>query len=100
MIEGYKFISTFWQDFTIADAFGIEAIRDTYNRAFREWKSDYKMLTELVLVLNWKIWQWYEREGEHSQKAILYNELWDKAADYALSHLKGEEFEYYYNITD
>ena len=23
----------FWQDFTIADAFGLNAIQDTYNRA-------------------------------------------------------------------
>ena len=31
---GYKPITTFWDDFTIAEAFGIDAIRDTFNRAF------------------------------------------------------------------
>lgn len=53
---GYKPITTFWDDFSIADNFGIDAVCDTYNRAFQEWKTDYKYLTELVMVLNWKIW--------------------------------------------
>ena len=52
---GYTQITTFFEDFSIADHFGIAAIRDTYKRAFNEWKNDYKYLTELVLVLNWKI---------------------------------------------
>lgn len=99
-MEGYKFISTFWQDFTIADAFGVDAVKDTYNRAFEEWKGNYKMLTELVLVLNWRIWYWYEREGQESELAVLYNDLWDKTARYAEENLKGEEFEYYFKVTD
>lgn len=59
----YEFKTTFWQDFTIADAFGTEAITDTYRRAFKEWKSNYIYLTELVIVLNWKIWQHYNEEN-------------------------------------
>lgn len=39
---GYKPFTTFWDDFSIADNFGIDAICDTYNRAFQEWKTDYK----------------------------------------------------------
>ena len=35
---GYKPITTFWDDFSIADRFGISAIKDTYKRAFEEWK--------------------------------------------------------------
>ena len=46
---------TFYMDFTIADKFGIEAIKDTYSRAFKEWKNDYKYLTLLVLNLKHKI---------------------------------------------
>lgn len=30
--------TTFWEDFSIADHFGLNAIQDTYNRAFAEWK--------------------------------------------------------------
>ena len=55
------FKTTFFEDFTIADKFGKKAVLDTYQRAFKEWKSDYKYLTELVIALNWKIWEHYDK---------------------------------------
>lgn len=58
---GYKPITTFWNDFSVADAFGTSAVADTFKRAFEEWKGNYKYLTELVMVLNHKIWQWFEK---------------------------------------
>ena len=45
--------------FPLLTEFGLSAIQDTFNRAFEEWKENYKYLTELVLVLNHKIWQYY-----------------------------------------
>ena len=39
---GYTQITTFYSDFSIADNFGIDAVKDTYKRAFKSWKSDYK----------------------------------------------------------
>ena len=60
-MTGYKPLTTFWSDFSMAEQFGIEAVKDTFKRAFEEWKGDYKFLTELVMVLNHKIWQWYEK---------------------------------------
>ena len=53
----YEPQTTFWIDFTIADKFGYFAVQDTYNRAFKEWKDNYIYLTELVIVLNHKVWQ-------------------------------------------
>ena len=47
--NGYELQTTFWEDFSIADRFGLAAVLDTFNRAFREWKGDYKFLTELTL---------------------------------------------------
>lgn len=94
---GYKPISTFYQDFSIADNFGLEAIKDTYKRAFNEWKGNYKYLTELVMVLNWKI---YEHYNTNRKYAKLYNDLWLKADEYARNNLKGKEEDYFYDITD
>ena len=94
---GYKQITTFWQDFSIADKFGASAIKDTYKRAFNEWKGNYKYLTELVMVLNWKIWQHYENNEQYGK---LYNDLWEKADNYACTHLKGDELSYFYQTTD
>lgn len=96
-MTGYKPITTFWLDFSIADNFGMAAIKDTYCRAFAEWKSDYKYLTELVMVLNWKIWQWYETDEE---KARLYNDLWEKTQSYGYDNLKGEELTYFFTTLD
>lgn len=95
--NGYELQTTFWNDFSIADLFGLKAIQDTFNRAFKEWKDDYKFLTELVLVLNHKIWQHYEKRPEF---AALYNSLWEQADQYAVENLKGEEFSYFYDVTD
>ena len=90
--------STFWQDFTIADAFGVKAIQDTYNRAFNEWKTNYKMLTELVVVLNHKIWHWHEQGNDAF--GTLYDRLWKQADAYACENLKGEEASFFYGVTD
>lgn len=94
---GYEEQTTFWDDFSIADAFGKKAIQDTYDRAFKEWKSNYIYLTELVMVLNHKIWQWYEKNDEYAE---LYNELWQQADRYACDNLKDEELSYFYKTTD
>ena len=96
-MTGYKPITTFWDDFSIADKFGIVAIQDTYNRAFSEWKHDYKYLTELVMVLNHKIWQWHDAANRY---AFLYNTLWQQADEYAVNNLSGEELSYFYKVTD
>lgn len=95
--NGYEMQSTFWQDFSIADAFGIPAIKDTFKRAFTEWKSNHVYLTELVLVLNHKIWQWYEK---NEAVASVYNKLWEATDDYARENLEGEELSFFYRITD
>lgn len=67
--NGYKFKTTFWNDFSIADAFGTDAVQDTFDRAFPEWRGDVVYLTELVLVLNWKIYEFYEKTNDAAQKA-------------------------------
>ena len=94
---GYECFTTFFEDFTIAEKFGLNAVEDTFNRAFKEWKSNYKYLTELVMILNWKIWQHYEK---NEKLAELYNSLWEKADAYAYENLKGEELSYFYSTTD
>lgn len=95
--NGYDLITTFWEDFSIADKYGVAGVKDTYKRAFSEWKDDYKFFTELTLVLNHKIWQHYE---SNRKLAALYDRLWREADEYAMNNFKGEELDYYYRITD
>ena len=91
------FSTTFWSDFSIADAFGKEAVQDTFNRAFAEWKSDVRYLTDLVVVLNHKIFQHFNGDRELSK---LYDSLWKIADGYAMENLTGKDFEYFFNVTD
>lgn len=95
--NNYELLTTFWDDFSIADRFEVSAVRDTFNRAFAEWKEDYQYLTELILVLNHKIWQHYEKRPE---LVALYQSFWEQADRYAVEHLQGDELSYYYRVTD
>ena len=94
---GYTPQTTFWNDFSIADIYGKDTVKDTYKRAFSEWKNDAVYLTELVLVLNHKSWQHVEKRPDLSE---LYTELYYKADKYALDHLKGADWQYYFETTD
>lgn len=97
---GYKPLTTFWQDFSIADAFGVSAVKDTYKRATSKdgyATNNYKALTELVMVLNHKISQHYQH---NDQLAQVYNDLWEKADALAIKTLKGDELSYFYRVTD
>ena len=95
--NGYELQTTFWEDFSIADRLGLAAVLDTFNRAFREWKGDYKFLTELTLVLNHKIWQYYENRPDMAE---LFNNLLEQADQYAKENLKRNGVSYYREGTD
>lgn len=96
-MTGYKPKTTFYTDFSIADKYGIDAIKDTYNRAFNEWHTDTEYITELTMALNWKIWEHYEHNDAY---ANLYNELWEKCDNWCRDNLKGDDLTYFYNTTD
>ena len=95
-ITGYQPKTTFWMDFSIADRFGIKAIRDTYKRAFKEWHDDTVYVTELSLVLNWKAWE----HENNPTLCSLYVDLWSKLNDWCYEHLTGDDLTYYFNTTD
>jgi hypothetical protein len=94
----YKFKTTFWNDFTITEKFGKDAIQNTYAKAFEGWKHDVVYLTELVLVLNWKLWKFWEDGNE--EIANLYNDLWQQTDAYCVTNLEKEELKYFLETTD
>lgn len=94
--NGYKMQTTFWEDFSIADKFGEDAIVDTYKRAFI-YKFDIKFITELAIVLNLKIWQYYQK---NDSLAELYDKLWRNVDEYIIENFDDEDLRYYSRITD
>lgn len=88
----------FWQDFAIADAFGEKAVKDTYRRAFKEWKDNVQYYASLVMTLNHRLWKHYE-EGR-MDLAKVYDGLWKEADAYGCEHFKGADAEYYFEFLD
>ena len=95
-MTGYKPMTTFYEDLSIADMFGEKAIKDTYKRVFKSWKHDYKYITEFIMALNWKSWEHQYNETY----CKLYADLYYEARDWAFDHLKGEELQYFIRTTD
>lgn len=82
---GYKPMTTFWDDFSIAETFfGTPlSIKDTAKRAWSEWKNDYKYATELIMVLNHKCWYWNNRNDNLMELySNLYYEYNEKLYDF------------------
>ena len=96
-LTGYEVKTTFYTDFSISEIFGIDSIRSTYIQCFNEWKENYEYITELCMVLNWKMFRWYEVRDEYYE---LYKVLYTELDQWCVSNLKGEELEYYYQTTD
>lgn len=116
--SGYKPKTTFWQDFSIADAaykWGenpFTAVKSMYRRAFKEWKHDHEFLTELVMVLNHKIFYHFNAADAAEKKGLLnlrdyhgalshiYDGLWRECYAWGCEHLSGEEAAYFYDTLD
>lgn len=103
--------NTFAQDFLIAGMFGARQIKETYDRAFKEWKSDIQMITALAIALNHLAWK-YAGDGLDAY-GKLYTELWRKVEDYVYDcdydeetdeenykHFTSEEVRYFYAACD
>lgn len=97
--NGYTTISTFYGDLTIADRYGKDAIKDTFNNVVASWLGSYKMFTEFIMCLNHKIWAWYEKDEDI---ALLYQDLWEQAQDiFSAKYEENDEvMSYYYRVTD
>ena len=96
---GYKSKTTFWSDFSIAECYGFESVKDTYNRAKEEWKDNIEYMTELALILNHKSWQ-HAQTNENLSK--VYVQLWEEVDSFIFEYFKDNEeaINYYVQTTD
>lgn len=107
-MTGYEQKTTFWLDFSIADKFGLDAIKETYNTVFKEWQYDHIYMTELAMVINHKCWEHYHRSlkelqpflPNHTEVGQWYKDTYYKLLDWADANLKGKELEYFYQTID
>ena len=83
---GFKFETNVWELFTEAEKNDDVDIEELYRKLFREWHDDVKLIAELSMCMNRKLWEHYEHKGDsyHERLAELYDSLWRKVHDYAL----------------
>lgn len=102
-LSGYERKTTFYSDLSIADCFGIDAVKDTYRRVLKEWIHDIEYITEFALCLNHKSWEHASYKGDaHKQLSELYAELWYEISDKIHEHYKDNEeaLDYFFQVTD
>jgi len=92
-------VTTAWRDFSIAESISEQETKETYERLLKKMKKDYKLLTELVMILNHKSFQHSEIPG-HNRLCELYSNLFASTYDYACNTLKGDELDYFLTVTD
>lgn len=81
--------TTFYGDLSIAEFYGPKDVQETFQRVKTDWGGNVEYWTEFVICLNWKIWQWYNKNDE---LAKLYNTLWEQADEYARDTFTGGRF--------
>lgn len=96
---GYKPMTTFYGDFGVADN-SRAAIMETYSNGLLYAKTDYKVFTEFVMVLNIKCWEHYG--DECTRRSELYADLYYRACNLFFKEFGNNEeaVHYYYVTTD
>lgn len=110
-MTGYEPRTTYWNDFETAEVFGGEKeIRALYKRAMKNWSDNVEYVTEICMVLNWRLHLWYQRGN--MKLAQLYEELWkdcdkwilecedEEADEIKYKHFTKEEIAYYVKTVD
>lgn len=100
MMNGDEYKTTFHFDFDFADHFGLSEVKDTFNRAFKEWKNNIEYVTELAIVMNERSWFWYAN-GRNDLSAY-YAEMYYKVRDSVYTNKKftKDDLNYYFQLTD
>ena len=96
-LTGYTPFTTYYDDLTIAEPFGTDAIKDTVDRALKH-NLGYKYITELCMVVNHKSWIWYSRGN--NELSEFYADLYYYVRDWCFENLKGDELHYFIETTD
>lgn len=80
---------------------GVQRITDVYETLKKNDKDSAVRITELCMVMNWRINVWYYKEGERAEKlAKLYDKLFRDCDRWCCDNLKGEDLSYFFRITD
>lgn len=100
VVSDYRRKTTFFSDLSIAEFYGTKEVIDTYRRVMKEWLKNIEYITEFVICLNYKSWEWHYKKRKDMME--FYASLYEKAANAVVEHYKNDKkaLEYYYRTTD
>lgn len=118
-MSGYERKYTFYADFGIAEFCEVykmdtDAVKDTYKRVVESWGKDIKAMAEVVMVLNHKIWAFYDNvdssylhcsEEWRQHFMEVYQNLYDECVNfidsmYNIGVYNDADMSYYWQVTD
>lgn len=97
---------TFANDLAIADWYGKDEVKETYERFKKEWLNDYKAFTEVVIAVNMLSWAHNALKNQgisgRDEFISLYSDLYYKAREdfYAKYDGNQEACDYFFQMTD
>jgi hypothetical protein len=92
--------TTFYADFFVAwKVGGVKGIKDTYNKCFKQYKTDIKYMVELTGALNHMLWHTHSVLGDH-EITRLFEELYFKNHKYCCNNFKDDDLEFYTMVLD
>lgn len=102
-IGGYTRKYTFFSDLAIAECYGIDAIKDTYNRIMKEWIDNRDAICEALISINYKSWRFAE-EPDKQDLVEFYSELYYKALDEVVKYYeendRNDDLVYIFGVLD
>ena len=115
-MSGYQRKYTFYADFGIAEYCEVykadkNAVKDTFKRVKESWGKSIEAMTEVVMVLNHKIWSFYDNVdssylgcSEEWRQHFMegYQELYEKCVAFIEKNFANDSnaLSYYYEVTD
>lgn len=94
----YKEKTTCWNDFCIAEKGNLKEIEKIFKQFFNDLKYNVEMITELSMVLNWKMWE-HDSAG-NIEISECYKKLWKKTDKWCLENLSTDDLRYYLKRTN
>lgn len=96
----YKRKTTFYADLSMAECYGKDEVKDTYRRVMKSWIDDVEYITEFILCLNHKAWEWYGRKNREMSE--LYSTLYEEGRDKFYEKYEGDEkaCDYFFKVMD
>ena len=93
----------FWADFSVAEAFGLSAVKDTYRRIGNIKELPPEVLVELIVVLNHKLWQLHDTGAQFTPLYECYEKWYNICNKHAQSTNNGwtrAQRDHYFYVTD